>query len=321
VVPLPSDVDWRPPTVADAPALAEHTQRVDAAEHLAYVPGTGFFEWLLTQPGTDTDRYARVGIEEGRIVADCGTWLHRADTGARCWTWAEASPGYEHLRQPMIEWVVERSRERLQGISGPRVIRFVTEEHRSQLRTTLEAAGFVATRSFVEMTRPLEPAPDVREPPDGVEVVSWNDGLEEGARLVSNEAFADHWGSLPLSAEEFTGFYRENPIFRPDLSFLAVEGGRVVAISLCNVDPDANAERGSADLEVERVATLSSYRGRGLASVLIARSLKAAAAAGGIDRAALEVDESSHTNATAVYARLGFEVGSRSIHYLIEVDD
>ncbi len=35
-----------------------------------------------------------------------------------------------------------------------------------------------------------------------------------------------------------------------------------------------------------------------------------------MDTAALEVDESSHTNATAVYHRLGFEVIERSIHYV-----
>jgi hypothetical protein len=35
-----------------------------------------------------------------------------------------------------------------------------------------------------------------------------------------------------------------------------------------------------------------------------------------MDRAALDVDESSHTNAGDVYLRLGFEVTERSIHYL-----
>ncbi len=45
------------------------------------------------------------------------------------------------------------------------------------------------------------------------------------------------------------------------------------------------------------------------------RSLEAAAAAG-LTTASLDVDETSHTRATAVYARLGFEVAERSITHV-----
>ncbi|MEX1207483.1 MAG: hypothetical protein WEE36_02605 [Acidimicrobiia bacterium] len=44
-----------------------------------------------------------------------------------------------------------------------------------------------------------------------------------------------------------------------------------------------------------------------------------AAKESGLATAALEVDETSHTNATEVYHRLGFEVASRTVHYLREI--
>ena len=39
----------------------------------------------------------------------------------------------------------------------------------------------------------------------------------------------------------------------------------------------------------------------------------------GLDRAALEVDEMSHTDATVVYERLGFETYARSINLYTEL--
>ena len=44
-----------------------------------------------------------------------------------------------------------------------------------------------------------------------------------------------------------------------------------------------------------------------------------AASAGGFGRSALQVDEMSHTNATLVYERLGFEAYARSLTYIKEV--
>ena len=66
---------------------------------------------------------------------------------------------------------------------------------------------------------------------------------------------------------------------------------------------------------IERVGTIRAHRGRGLASHLLVRSLEAGRDHGDLDRAALEVDEMSHTSATLVYERLGFTTTARSMHY------
>lgn len=109
-----------------------------------------------------------------------------------------------------------------------------------------------------------------------------------------------------MTPEEFSGFYRQSPTFRPDLSFLALDRGTVVSFCLCEVDDEDNQEPQTNDAYIQRVGTIRSHRGQRLATHLIVRAMEAASA-GGFGRSALQVDEMSHTNATLVYVGLGFE--------------
>ena len=47
------------------------------------------------------------------------------------------------------------------------------------------------------------PSPDPR-PSCHIRIVPWSDELDEAVRLAHNEAFADHWGSEPRTAQEWT---------------------------------------------------------------------------------------------------------------------
>ena len=199
----------------------------------------------------------------------------------------------------------------------PRVIRTWVEEHRTSQCAAIEAAGFGAPRGFVGMARPLSDLPPLPDVLTGIEVVTWSDDLEAAVLLASNVSFADHWGSIPMSAAEFRGFYRDNPTFRPDLSFLAIADESVVSFSLCEVDEEDNQDRDTNDLHIQRVGTVRHHRGQGLVSYLMLRSMHAAVSAGGLDRASLDVDEMSHTDATLVYERLGFETYTRTLSYTI----
>ncbi len=311
---------WRPPTIDDAPGLADHTRLIHLAEGLEFLPGAEFFRWLLTQPGIDPRHDMLVAVADGSIVADAGTWLHRADTGARCIIWGETSPNHRHLRAYLLEWSEARGRRRLgdEPHDRSRVLRIAVEEHRKAYRETIEAAGFESPRRFADMARPLTDLPPAPGLPGGIEVVTWTDELEESTRLASNSSFKDHWGSLPMTPEEFSGFYRQSPTFRPDLSFLALDRGTVVSFCLCEVDDEDNQERQTNDAYIQRVGTIRSHRGQQLATHLIVRAMEAASA-GGFDRSALQVDEMSHTSATLVYERLGFETYARSLTYIKEV--
>lgn len=324
MLPQPPDAPgliWRPPTINDVSMLADHTLRIHEVERLDFLAGAEFFEWLLAQPGIDPAEDMLVGLVGNNIIADAGTWLHSGDAGARCIIWGEASPGHTNFAGFLLEWAKARAVQRLAALPEqiPKVIRTSVEEHRSEQRAAIEAAGFEDPREFVTMARRLSELPAAPDVPSGIQVVTWSDDLEEAVRLASNTSFADHWGSLPMDAAEFRGFHSENPTFRPDLSFLAIADGSVVSFSLCEVDVEDNKDRATNDVFINRVGTIRSHRGQGLASLLILRSLQAAVSAGGLDRAALDVDGRSHTDATLVYERLGFETLSRALNYTITI--
>lgn len=315
--PTAPGITWRPAALADAAGLADHSRRIHEAERLDFLPGEDFMRWLLSQPGLDPAADMLVAESSGSIVADAGVWTHGGDQGARCFIWGEAGPGHEDLKPFLIAWAEARARQRLSEFADglDRIIRVAVEEHRSAHRRVIEQAGFAVTRTFVEMVRPLTDLPTAPPLPHGVGIAPWTGDLDDDVRMANNESFADHWGSLPMAPEEWASLYRQSPTFRPDLSFVALSQGEVVSFCLSEVDEEDNADRDTDDVYIQRVGTRKNQRGRGLASHLIVRSLEAAWKTGELNRAALEVDEMSHTNATVVYERLGFSTSGRSMHY------
>lgn len=292
--------------------------RVDAAERLESVSGTEMYRWLVGQDGFDPATDSLAGFDgAGEAHAEVTVWAPRSEAGARAFIWMEAAPPRTDLRPFLLAWGEARSRQILETIapSLERVIRVGAEDHRTELRAQIEAAGFPPARSWVVMRRSLSALPPIRALPDGVRVEPWSADLEEAARLASNVAFADHWGSQPMTPEMWQGLYSNSELFRPELSFLAVAGDEVVALCLAEVSEESNAHRGSAEVYIDRVGTRPTHRRSGIASQLVIRTMAAAAEAG-LEVAALDVDETSHTEATTVYRRLGFEVVERSTTYL-----
>ena len=107
-------------------------------------------------------------------------------------------------------------------------------------------------RHFLELARPVTVPVSPVPAPAGLELVPWSAELDEEARLAHVEAFEDHWGSEPRSAEEWAQWYTGHRSFRPDLSVLAVDpaSGEVAALVLCAAYPQdwvhrAASRRGS----------------------------------------------------------------------------
>ncbi len=138
--------------------------------------------------------------------------------------------------------------------------------------------------------------------------------------MVNDAAFADHWGSTPITPDrwhqEVRGFGA-----RLDLSFVAVDDATGDIVSYClNKRFEADdAVNGRKDGWIDQLGTLAQWRGRGLASQLIVASLHAFAA-DGLTHASIGVDSESPTGAARLYRRLGFEPVQRAIDYEIVVD-
>ena len=102
------------------------------------------------------------------------------------------------------------------------------------------------------------------------------------------------------------------PNFRATLSYVAVANGEVVSYALNGVYPEDFATRGRREGWIDTLGTRRAWRGRGLASALITRSMQAFAA-DDLDHAALGVDTANPTGAFGVYAALGFTEVTQSL--------
>ena len=308
---------WRPWSPSDAEALARHALRVHEAERLDHVGGPGMFHWLAAQAGFDPELDSLVGLDtDGEVRADVGAWGFVTDQGSRVSFWLDADPGFTYLRPFLIDWAEARARQRLgPGNSTDRVIRMSVEEHRRSLRSALEDAGFTAARRFALLRRNLSDLPMPDPLPVGVEVEPWSIERDEATRLANNESFADHWGSFPMDVELWHSVFRDSNMFRPDLSFLATVADEVVCFCLAEIDEQDGGDDGTTEVYVRKVGTRRAYRRRGIASHLVLRTMEAALEAG-LERVALDVDDTSDTGADGLYRRLGFEKAERSVQYV-----
>jgi ribosomal protein S18 acetylase RimI-like enzyme len=172
----------------------------------------------------------------------------------------------------------------------------------------------IADRLLLE--RPREPLPPEEELPEGWTLVPWEDRWLDAAAGLLVAAYGregDPTGALAstpeaaLQALARTVQHQDCGSFLPGASFLARENatGRMEGLMIaCRMGPDQG--------HVAQVATAPWAQGRGIARVLVGRSLRAMAAQG-CHRTHLAVD-ADNPAALALYRRLGF----REIHRFCE---
>src|SRR5699024_4527809 len=247
-------------TLDDVPALTALLNRIDAAD------GTGepaeepsIREWL-TMPGLDLERDTLAARDEDALIGFVAVDVHTSlDRDGRV-------------------------RCQLMGGGDPRRL--------------LGQRAYRRPRSWLVMMRGLPGAalPSIER--EQVRVIAPADEHAEATRLAHLAAFADHWGSAPVSSERWNRWWSAHTA-RRDLSSIALDAeGTVLAYVITSEDKPGV-------LHIALVGTRPEARGRGLARAVIARTLAAAAEAG-YASAELEVDSESLTGATRLYDALGF---------------
>ena len=122
---------------------------------------------------------------------------------------------------------------------------------------------------------------------------------EEDVRLAHNSAFADHWGSAPMTAERWHDFYAGRPMRLGYSTIARNPDGDLVSYVLVGQYMDDEAY-------VDLVGTVAGARGRGVAGAALARTIELVRDVEGLRVLGLEVDSDSPTGATRLYERLGF---------------
>jgi len=324
VPPAHLELIWRPLQLRDATPLHALIQAMEVVDR----PNERFsYEEvveMLTGPWIDLAQDSLGGFDDGGVM--------------RAYAMVEVRPGESLLRallrggvhpswrgrgigRAVLTWMEGRGRQKLaaSGSDLPARLAVVVEESARDHRRLYAAAGFSPIRWYTNMRRDLRtPLPDAPAPV-GLRIAAWDEALDEPVRLAHNEAFADHWGSEPVSAEAWA---HQDAHFTPGWSFVAldVSGAEpgVAGYLLSGRYPQDWAALGYTCGYADVVGVRRVWRKQGVAAALLVTAMAAYRAAD-MEYACLRVDTANPTGALGLYERLGYQATHGYVMYSVEI--
>jgi mycothiol synthase len=316
------DVTWRALTTDDAPALARATAAVETVD----ATGEHFSEQdvrdELEDESVDLERDTLAALAaDGELVAFARVYgpaeVRDLD---RVYADGAVLPAARRrgLGRRLLEWAEERAatlhRERHPNVRG--AVCVVVHENNASKRALVRAAGYEATRWEHTMTRIVDDRlPHVPPIPPGLALTPYAADWDEAVRHAHREAFADHWGATPPDEQGWSRGYTGLRAFRPDVSWLVLDGDEVAAYLLTYFwEADASAT-GVREAFLGQLGVRPGWRRRGLGALLLATALRSYRTAG-YERAALTVDTANATGALGLYERAGFTVKNTYVTWM-----
>lgn len=309
---------WRPLLLGDLTGFVRLHEAAREADKGDEVMTAQIARHELTDPSCPlaTNTLA-LALADGSLAASI--MVHERLDGTRArrvFLWGVTHPEHRGrgIGTAILAWGVGRAEETLaaQPPGIPGLVEAFKQDRLVDAIALHEAAGFRPVRWYVEMRRDLgQPLPALPATP-GLEIRPFDPTLAEAARAAHNEAFADHWGSEPQTAETWARDFIGDPAFRGDLSFVALAGDAVAGYAVNYVAEADWAASGVRDGWIGQLGVRRAWRRRGLATALLVRSMEAFRAAG-LEAAALGVDAENPTGALGLYERAGFRRIRRSV--------
>lgn len=259
--------------------------------------------------------------EKGGIVGYGSLYLEKGEAESIFRTGGVVHPHWRRqgIGRRLLERLWERAQER-RGETKSEKVFFDGAARSSEWGRIGVFEGFErrVVRHFITMIyQPLDPIARPRFPP-GIVVRDWMKGEDDEAVLeVVNEAFADHWGFVPLPRENWL-YWIGSPRFRRELTLLAISGDEIAGFCLCDINEERIRRPGRKEGYVDTLAVRRPYRRRGLGRALLLAGLHLLKEEG-MESATLEVDAASLTGATRLYEGVGFREQKRYILYRREV--
>jgi mycothiol synthase len=263
-------------------------------------------------PERDPSKELLICEVQGRIVAFAEAFLvEKSDRQLKCSQYAHVLPEFrgEGLREALLRYNEKKLREAIshRPLLGKAVFQSWALNEPNDWQRILSSEGYEEKWHVLEMVRPnLEDIPDAPLP-EGLTVRKIT---EEDYRKVwdaSKDAFMGQpWSDPKLWDEAHYRQWLKSPQFEPDLWQIAWDGDKVVGSVQSFIDREENLTLSRRRGHTERVFVAPSWRGKGVAKALLARSLRILKERG-MTEATLDTEEANIHEAYKVYQRMGFE--------------
>ncbi len=314
-------VTWRPATSDDAPAITGLLEAMSRRDHPDWSESLAEIVDELEHSWIDLPLDSALAHDADGALVAWGLVIEMPEPESLL---RVILPGGVHperrgqgLGRRLLAWQRARAEQRLSRSDSilPAWVLSYAPDRAPEHGRLLERSGFEPARYFTSLVAVLEGADLERPLPDGVRVEPMSVKRSEAVRRAKNASFADHWGSQPATVEGWSSMLAL-PSARPDLSRIALVDDEVVGFVLTDINEDDWGRQGFTGCYIGLVGTVREWRGRGLASALLADVMRAAREAG-LERVVLDVDAENPTGALGVYTRLGFAATSRDVSYRI----
>jgi mycothiol synthase len=317
-------VQWRSITAADGAAWARLVLAVEQSYGTDNFAGAEDLVEDLRDPYVDPERGTIAAFRAGSMIAYAGLRASPGVTGRHEMDlYGAVHPGERGrgLGTRLLAWAEQAAlplhQARYPG--RPLALSITCPGGQGDALALFAAAGYRQARWFHFMSLDLTGAVPDGQLPEGIRIAGYAAGLSQAARQVRDEAFSDHWGITPTTAESWQHF-TGHEAFRPAFSFLAYLGDDPAGVLIAQEYDAVRQATGRRECYLSTVGVTKAARRRGIASALIRRSL-AAARADGCDVATLYVDADSPTGALALYEHLGFTRRRTSVTLIKDLTD
>lgn len=316
-----NDFSQRPLTDADAPAFAALTDAVSRADASYHRVDEADFRYHLNHPLRADGHEDFQGVLDGdRLVAMA--WVQRRDTAEPA-HWMNSAgcvhPDYRGrgIGTRLLRWQAELAPRIHEHYfpGAPLELSARLSGSDTAAHELFEHEGFTRIRWSFAMRRPADAGEPDGELPRGLELETYTPAVSGELRLAHNEIFRDHFRGTPWSAAAWQAWISLDKT-RHDLSFLLRDpaDGVIAGFVVCSHVPAEDTAPDARDLHLSIVGTRRAYRGRGVASGLIAHVVRASREQG-FRTHSLGVDADSPTGAVGVYERAGFAVERKHVFY------
>lgn len=316
----PDEYTWRPARREDAGQLYHLYADIDVADSLTSAGSQADAERDFDDPSTRAETDSLVAVSPQGELAAAG-WIYTNLEVVRehyAWLWGGVHPKHRQrgLGEALFSWMEERASAILDEFEDglPRNLRASTPSTGADRIRLLERHGFQPVRQFYKMRRDLSKPISDGQLADGLRMVTWSPELDESVRVAINESFLDHWRFEPIAAGVWKVSFAESSDFRPELSFAVLDGDQMAGAIVNSVHSEDNARQGLSEGWIHLLGIRRPWRGRGLATALINRSMQAFKEAR-LETAGLGVDTENVSGALRLYENLGFRPVQRTIQY------